>query len=176
LNPVYVDMQQSGKGVLTLRKAMQQSGTLPVKLILDETTGEAYEHQGELKFSEVTVDETTGAVALRAELPNPDSLLMPGLFVKATVVLSNTDELLVPQRATTRQPDGSMVVMTVNASDKVEPRQITVSGAWQDQYMVKGGVQAGDRVIVTGYQKVQPGMQVNAKPWQAGNAQAKNGQ
>ena len=176
LNPVYVDMQQSGKGVLTLRKAMQQSGTLPVKLILDETTGEAYEHQGELKFSEVTVDETTGAVALRAELPNPDSLLMPGLFVKATVVLSNSDELLVPQRATTRQPDGSMVVMTVNASDKVEPRQITVSGAWQDQYMVKGGVQAGDRVIVTGYQKVQPGMQVNAKPWQAGNAQAKNGQ
>ena len=101
---------------------------------------------------------------------------MPGLFVKATVVLSNTDELLVPQRATTRQPDGSIVVMTVNASDKVEPRQITVSGAWQDQYMVKGGVQAGDRVIVTGYQKVQPGMQVNAKPWQAGNAQAKNGQ
>lgn len=171
LNPVYVDMQQSGKGVLTLRRAMQESGTLPVHLMLDETTGEMYDHQGTLKFSEVTVDETTGAVALRAEVPNEDSLLMPGLFVKATVVLSNSEDLLVPQRATTRQPDGSVVVMTVNKENVVEPRTIKVNGAYKDKYIVTSGVSAGDKVIVTGYQKVKPGMKVNATPWQEQDAQ-----
>ncbi|MBU3023695.1 efflux RND transporter periplasmic adaptor subunit [Aestuariibacter sp. A3R04] len=171
LNPVYVDMQQSGKGVLTLRRAMQENGTLPVRLMLDEATGEMYEHQGILKFSEVTVDETTGAVALRAEVPNKDSLLMPGLFVKATVVLSTTEELVVPQRATTRQPDGSVVVMTVNKDSVVEPRTIKVNGVYKDQYIVTSGVKNGDRVIVTGYQKVKPGMKVNATPWQEQDSQ-----
>lgn len=171
LDKVYVDMQQSGKGVLTLRKAMQEQGTLPVKLMLDETTGEMYDHEGTLKFSEVTVDETTGAVALRADFPNPDSLLMPGLFVKATVILSNSKDLLVPQRATTRQPDGSMTVMTVNAQNEVEPRNLQVAGTYKDQFIVRGGVQNGDKVIVTGYQKVKPGMKVNPTPWQAQSGQ-----
>lgn len=171
LDPVFVDMQQSGKGVLTLRRAMQQNGTLPVKLILDESTGEKYEHDGQLKFSEVTVDETTGAVALRAEFPNPDSLLMPGLFVKATVMLGESEELLVPQRATTRQPDGSISIMTVNSSNKVVPKTIAVGDTYKDQYIVKSGLNGGEKVIVTGYQKVQPDMQVNTKPWQPQNNQ-----
>ncbi|OFC70219.1 efflux RND transporter periplasmic adaptor subunit [Alteromonas confluentis] len=171
LDPVFVDMQQSGKSVLTLRRAMQQNGSLPVKLILDEITGESYEHDGKLKFSEVTVDETTGAVALRAEFPNPDSLLMPGLFVKATVMLGNSNELLVPQRATTRQPDGSIGIMTVNGESKVVPKTIVVGDTYKDQYIVKSGINSGEKVIVTGYQKVQPDMQVNAKPWQSQNNQ-----
>ncbi|MDG6099566.1 efflux RND transporter periplasmic adaptor subunit [Alteromonas sp. ZYF713] len=166
LDPIYVDMQQSGKGVLKLRRAMQESGTLPVTLVLDDMTGESYEHTGELKFSEVTVDETTGAVALRAEFPNPDSLLMPGMFTKARVNISNTQELLVPQRAATRQPDTSLSVMVVNAENKVEARTITIAGSYGDQYIVTSGVAAGDKVIVAGYQKVKPGAQVNTKPWQ----------
>ncbi|MCP4862585.1 MAG: efflux RND transporter periplasmic adaptor subunit [Alteromonas sp.] len=166
LDPIYVDMQQSGKGILKLRRAMQESGTLPVTLVLDDMTGESYEHTGELKFSEVTVDETTGAVALRAEFPNPDSLLMPGMFTKARVNISNTQELLVPQRAATRQPDTSLSVMVVNAENKVEARTITIAGSYGDQYIVTSGVAAGDKVIVAGYQKVKPGAQVNTKPWQ----------
>ncbi|MBR9791550.1 MAG: efflux RND transporter periplasmic adaptor subunit [Gammaproteobacteria bacterium] len=166
LDPIYVDMQQSGKGVLQLRRAMQESGTLPVTLVLDDMTGESYEHTGELKFSEVTVDETTGAVALRAEFPNPDSLLMPGMFTKARVNISNTQEILVPQRAATRQPDTSLSVMVVNAENKVEARTITIAGSYGDQYIVTSGVAAGDKVIVAGYQKVKPGAQVNTKPWQ----------
>ena len=166
LDPIYVDMQQSGKGILKLRRAMQESGTLPVTLVLDDMTGESYEHTGELKFSEVTVDETTGAVALRAEFPNPDSLLMPGMFTKARVNISNTQELLVPQRAATRQPDTSLSVMVVNAENKVEARTITIAGSYGDQYIVTSGVAAGDKVIVAGYQKVKPGTQVNTKPWQ----------
>ena len=159
-------MQQSGKGVLKLRRAMQESGTLPVTLVLDDMTGESYEHEGKLKFSEVTVDETTGAVALRAEFPNPESLLMPGLFTKARVIISNTQELLVPQRAATRQPDTSLSVMVVNAENKVEARTISIAGSYGDQYIVTGGISAGDKVIVAGYQKVKPGAQVNTKPWQ----------
>ncbi len=166
LDPIYVDMQQSGKGVLKLRRAMQESGTLPVTLVLDDMTGESYEHEGKLKFSEVTVDETTGAVALRAEFPNPESLLMPGLFTKARVIISNTQELLVPQRAATRQPDTSLSVMVVNAENKVEARTISIAGSYGDQYIVTGGISAGDKVIVAGYQKVKPGTQVNTKPWQ----------
>ncbi|HAU92911.1 MAG TPA: efflux RND transporter periplasmic adaptor subunit [Alteromonas sp.] len=166
LDPIYVDMQQSGKGILKLRRAMQESGTLPVTLVLDDMTGESYEHTGELKFSEVTVDETTGAVALRAEFPNPDSLLMPGMFTKARVNISNTQEILVPQRAATRQPDTSLSVMVVNAENKVEARTITIAGSYGDQYIVTSGVAAGDKVIVAGYQKVKPGAQVNTKPWQ----------
>jgi membrane fusion protein (multidrug efflux system) len=166
LDPIYVDMQQSGKGVLKLRRAMQENGTLPVTLVLDDMTGESYEHEGKLKFSEVTVDETTGAVALRAEFPNPESLLMPGLFTKARVIISNTQELLVPQRAATRQPDTSLSVMVVNAENKVEARTISIAGSYGDQYIVTGGISAGDKVIVAGYQKVKPGTQVNTKPWQ----------
>lgn len=166
LDPIYVDMQQSGKGVIKMRRAMQKSRTLPVTLVLDELTGESYEHTGELKFSEVTVDETTGAVALRAEFPNPDSLLMPGMFTKARVNIANTQELLVPQRAATRQPDTSLSVMVVNAENKVEARTITIAGSYGDQYIVTSGISAGDKVIVAGYQKVQPGAQVNTKPWQ----------
>lgn len=166
LDPIYVDMQQSGKGVLKLRRAMQESGTLPVTLVLDDMTGESYEHEGKLKFSEVTVDETTGAVALRAEFPNPESLLMPGLFTKARVSISNTEELLVPQRAATRQPDTSLSVMVVNAQNEVEARTIAISGTYGDQYIVTSGISAGDKVIVAGYQKVRPGAQVNTKPWQ----------
>lgn len=166
LDPIYVDMQQSGKGVLKLRRAMKESGTLPVTLVLDDMTGESYEHEGKLKFSEVTVDETTGAVALRAEFPNPESLLMPGLFTKARVSISNTEELLVPQRAATRQPDTSLSVMVVNAQNEVEARTIAISGTYGDQYIVTSGISAGDKVIVAGYQKVRPGAQVNTKPWQ----------
>lgn len=166
LDPIYVDMQQSGKGVLRLRRAMLESGTLPVTLVLDDMTGEYYEHNGDLKFSEVTVDESTGAVALRAEFPNPESLLMPGMFTKARVSISNTQELLVPQRAATRQPDSSLTVMIVNTQSQVEARKISISGSYGDQYIVTGGISAGDKVIVAGYQKVKPGTQVNTKPWQ----------
>ncbi|MBU2980006.1 efflux RND transporter periplasmic adaptor subunit [Alteromonas sp. C1M14] len=171
LDPVYVDMQQSGKGMITLRRAMQAQGFLPVSVMLDETSGEMYDHTGQLKFSEVTVDESTGAVALRAELPNPDSLLMPGMFVKTTVLMSESPEILVPQRATSRQPDGSIIVMTVNAQDTVEATPITVSGSYEDKYMVSSGLTDGNRVIVTGYQKVKPGSKVNATPWQSTSAQ-----
>lgn len=168
LNPVYVDMQESGQAILTIRREMQRQSELPVTLSLDEAAVDKYEHKGSVKFSEVTVEQTTGSVTLRAEVPNPDGLLMPGMFVKAHVITDQKEALLVPQRAATRQPDGSLTVFVVNASEEVEPRQIQTSNIYKDQYVVVSGLSEGDRVIVTGYQKVQPGTKVNASEWQSG--------
>ena len=167
LDPIYIDMQESGRAILTLRQAMQKQGPMPVELTLDEATGEKYAHTGSVKFSEVTVDEGTGSVALRAEMPNPEGLLMPGMFIKSTVITGKEEALLVPQRATTRQQDGSLSVFIVNENNQVERRSLKVSSSYRDQYVVASGVREGDRVIVTGYQKVGPGSKVNPSEWQA---------
>ncbi len=167
LDPVFIDIQSSGKEVLKIRQMMQRQGSLPVNLVLDNLTGEKYSHQAELKFSEVTVDETTGAVTLRAIAPNPDGLLMPGMFVKADILMSSERALLLPQRATTRNPDGSLAVFIVNNEKQVETRPVTIKGIFRDQYIVNQGVSEGESVIVTGYQKVQPGMTVTPQPWQS---------
>ncbi|MGQ8367066.1 efflux RND transporter periplasmic adaptor subunit [Glaciecola sp. 1036] len=166
LHPIFVDMQESGSAILDIRRQLSKEKELPVKLTLDEVTGEVFNQTGKLKFSEVTVDQTTGSVTLRAEIPNPESLLMPGLFVKAHVVLDTSPELLVPQRATTRQPDGSLKVFVVNSSDQVEGRTLKSSRTYKDQYVVEGGLNEGDRVIVTGYQKTSEGMTVTPIAWQ----------
>ncbi|MCW8091090.1 efflux RND transporter periplasmic adaptor subunit [Alteromonas sp. ASW11-130] len=165
LDPVFVDIQSSGKEVLEIRKMMRETGSLPVDLVLNNLTGERYAHQAQLKFSEVTVDESTGAVTLRAVAPNPEGLLMPGMFVKAEIQMSSERALLLPQRATTRKPDGSLVVFIVNNANKVEARAVSVKGNYRDQYVVHQGVSEGESIIVTGYQKVQPGMDVSPQPW-----------
>ncbi|WP_218418067.1 efflux RND transporter periplasmic adaptor subunit [Alteromonas lipotrueae] len=166
LNPIFIDMQESGRAILTLRQAMQEQGSMPVELTLDEATGKKYEHTGSVKFSEVTVDESTGSVALRAEMPNPDGLLLPGLFVKGHVITGTEQALLVPQRATMRQQDGSLSVYVVNSNDEVEARALKTSDIYKDQYIATSGIKEGDRLIVSGYQKVKPGSKVNTSEWQ----------
>ncbi|WP_018984451.1 efflux RND transporter periplasmic adaptor subunit [Salinimonas chungwhensis] len=161
LDPVFVDMQNSGKAIIALRRAMQGEQAMPVEVVLDENSNTTYEQRGELKFSEVTVDETTGSVTLRAVVPNPDSVLMPGLFVKAHIIKSEDQGLLVPKRATMRQPDGSLVVYVVTADNKVEARTIEVPRSYQSSYLVSSGLSEGERIIVAGYQKVKPGATVN---------------
>lgn len=167
LNPIFIDMQESGRAILTLRQAMQEQGSMPVELTVDEATGKKYEHIGSVKFSEVTVDESTGSVALRAEMPNPDGLLLPGLFVKGHVITGTEQALLVPQRATMRQQDGSLSVYVVNSNDVVEARALKTSDIYKDQYIATSGIKEGDRLIVSGYQKVKPGSKVNTSEWQS---------
>ncbi|MDO6566611.1 efflux RND transporter periplasmic adaptor subunit [Alteromonas sp. 1_MG-2023] len=167
LNPIFIDMQESGRAILTLRQAMQKQGSMPVELTVDEATGKKYEHTGSVKFSEVTVDESTGSVALRAEMPNPDGLLLPGLFVKGHVITGTEQALLVPQRATMRQQDGSLSVYVVNSSDEIEARVLQISDIYKDQYIATSGINEGDRLVVLGYQKVKPGSKVNPSEWQS---------
>lgn len=169
LDPVFVDMQNSGKAIVELRRSMQGNNAMPVEIVLDEASDTLYEKQGTLKFSEVTVDESTGSVTLRAVVPNPDSVLMPGLFVKTNVIKSRKQGLLVPQRATMRQQDGSLMVYVVDTNNTVQARTLEVVRSYQSQYLVTAGVSSGDSVIIEGYQKVKPGAQVTPQPWKQGS-------
>ena len=165
LNPIFVDMQESGSAVLELREEMRKHSSLPVSVVVDETSNSIYEHIGEVKFSEVTVDESTGSITLRAIVPNPDSILLPGLFVKGRIDTGSTNGILVPQRATTRQPDGSISVYIVNDDKAVEVRTISPLKTIDEYYAVVSGVASGEQLIVVGYQNVRPGATVNTVDW-----------
>ncbi len=171
LGAMYVDLTQSTADLLKLKQNLA-SGTLKrgnatqarVKLILED--GRPYPHQGVLKFSEVTVDQSTGSITLRAVFPNPGQTLLPGMFVRALLeegVSENT--ILVPQRGVSRNPKGEAVVMVVGAEEKVEPRVIKVSRTVDDNWLVTDGLKPGDRVILEGIQRARPGTPVKAVPF-----------
>jgi membrane fusion protein (multidrug efflux system) len=177
LDPIYIDVTQSSREMLEMRREMD-SGTfksadsLPVAIVLED--GSAYPQRGKLAFSEATVDETTGATLLRVQVANPDRLLLPGMYVRATVGMGmRPDALLVPQRAVTRSADGVASLMIVNEKGVVEPREVTLGPVTGNRWIVEKGLNAGDRVIVDGLQFVGPGMPVSvdtpatAKPEQA---------
>ncbi|WP_312950052.1 multidrug efflux RND transporter periplasmic adaptor subunit AcrA [Superficieibacter sp.] len=168
LDPIYVDVTQSSNDFLRLRQEMangtlkQENGKAKVEVITNN--GEKYAQSGTLEFSDVTVDQTTGSITLRAIIPNPDNTLLPGMFVRARLEEgTNPNALLVPQQGVTRTPRGDATAMVVGEGDKVEARQITTSQAIGDKWLVTDGLKTGDRVIVTGLQKVRPGAQVKAQ-------------
>ena len=120
--------------------------------------GSQYSEEGSLQFSDVTVDETTGMVTLRVLVPNPHDLLLPGMFMRATLQEGERPEgLLVPQTAVTRTPKGGATVMVVTADNKVELREVQLSRVVGDSWVVESGLDAGEKVIVAGLQKVKPG-------------------
>jgi membrane fusion protein (multidrug efflux system) len=169
LGSMYVDVTQSTADLLKLKQnlangVLKKSASAPVKLILED--GSAYPLTGTLKFSEVTVDQSTGSVTLRAVFPNPNQALLPGMFVRAVLVEGvNENAILIPQRGVTRNPKGDAVVMTVGAEEKVEPRPIKVIRTVGDSWLVSDGLKPGDRVILEGLQKARPGTQVKAVPF-----------
>jgi len=132
-----------------------------VKLLLED--GSVYPLSGILKFSEVTVDQSTGSITLRAVFPNPNNVLLPGMFVRAILEEGlNEHAILVPQRGITRNPAGEATVMVVGNEEKVEPKIIKVARTVGDNWLVSEGLKPGDRVIVEGLQKARPGTQVKA--------------
>jgi membrane fusion protein (multidrug efflux system) len=166
LDPIYVDLTQSSAELLELRRALA-AGTLkgashlPVAILLED--GTRYEHDGKLAFSDVTVDPSTGSYALRVIVPNPERILLPGMYVRALVGNGvRRDALLVPQQGVTRDPKGNATAMVVGAGGKVELRPIRVSRTVGDQWLVEEGLAAGDKVIVEGLQKIRPGAPVQA--------------
>ncbi|MBW8852008.1 MAG: efflux RND transporter periplasmic adaptor subunit [Xanthomonadales bacterium] len=166
MDPMYVEISQSSTELLQLRREID-AGTLrgtdevPVDILLED--GSAYPHQGRLSFAEAMVDPSTGAVALRVIVPNPEQLLLPGMFVRARVANGERPgAILVPQQGVTRDPRGQATAMVVGAGGKVEQRQVKVSRAIGDAWLVDAGLEAGDRVIVEGLQKIQPGATVDA--------------
>ena len=168
LDPVYVDITQSSQDLLRLR-AQFTNGELrsaaeeaPVRLKLEN--GAMYTHEGRLQFTDVSVDESTGMVSLRALFPNPEHILLPGMYVRA-VIAEGVDEnaLLVPQRALRRDPKGQASVLLVDGGGKVDVRLVDVGRTVGDSWQVLSGLKPGDRVIVEGGQNVRPGMSVKIR-------------
>lgn len=164
LDPIYVDVTQSSADLLRLRRELdsgrlkrgQDSQAARVTLQLED--GTIYAHEGELKVRGVTVDPTSGAVTLRALVPNPEHLLLPGMYVRAELEEAVADKaILAPQQAVTRNTDGSADVLVVGAGNKVVQRAVTLDRAVGADWLVTSGLKAGDRVIVDGLQKIKVG-------------------
>jgi membrane fusion protein (multidrug efflux system) len=173
LSSMYVDVTQSSAEMLRLKRNLA-SGLLKgngaaqarVSLLLED--GSAYPLPGTLKFSEVTVEQSTGSITLRAVFPNPKQVLLPGMFVRAILEEGVNDQaILVPQRGVTRKPDGNAAVMVVGAQEKMEQRVIKVDRNVGDNWLVSEGLKTGDRVILEGTQKAKPGTPVKAVPFGA---------
>lgn len=179
LDPIYVDVPQSANELLRLKRSLKNGNLDPdaiqqskVKLILAD--GTPYSSEGELQFKDITVDPTTGSVILRAVFPNPENILLPGMFVRAIITEGfNEQALLVPQQGVARTPKGDPVALIVNAEGKVEQRMLTLERALGDKWLVLSGLNPGDQVIVEGSLKVRPGAPAKAVPFVA--ADNKNG-
>jgi membrane fusion protein (multidrug efflux system) len=176
LDPIYVDVTQSSTSMLKLRRALasgqlQKTGENAAKIKLTLEDGSEYAQDGTLEFSEVSVDQTTGSVTLRAKFPNPDHQLLPGMFVHARLQTGVAAQaLLVPQQAVTHDIRGIPTAMVVNKDNKVESRELQASQTAGSFWLVDKGLNAGDRVITEGLQYVKPGAEVKAT--EATNAKA----
>ncbi|WP_242444467.1 efflux RND transporter periplasmic adaptor subunit [Advenella sp. S44] len=168
LDPLYVHVSQSSVELLQL-KADIEAGRLQaasendavIELRLEN--GQRYPHPGRLTFSGVTVNPDTGSITLRAQVPNPDRVLMPGMYVRAVLQNSTGEQsILVPQQAITRRPDASTVALVVDADDTLQERAVVVGRAIGDNWQVLDGLAAGERVVVTGSLHVRPGSVVRA--------------
>jgi len=171
-DPMFINFTQSASEVMKLRSAMESgqlkragSTAASVRVVLED--GTEYAHPGKLLFSDLTVDTTSGQLTLRAEVPNPQGTLLPGLFVRVRLEQAQvSNAITLPQQAVTRTPQGDSV-MVVAADGKVAPRPVKVGGQQTGQWVILDGLQNGDQVIVDGFQKLRGGAPVKPVPWQA---------
>ncbi|MEG6246523.1 efflux RND transporter periplasmic adaptor subunit [Enterobacter hormaechei] len=165
LDPIYVDVTQSSSDFMRLKQqtSLQKGDTSSVELLMEN--GQPYPLKGTLQFSDVTVDESTGSITLRALFPNPQHMLLPGMFVRARIDEgTQPDAILVPQQGVTRTPRGDATVLVVNDKNQVESRTVVAPQAIGDRWLITEGLKNGDRVIISGLQKVRPGVTVVAIP------------
>jgi membrane fusion protein (multidrug efflux system) len=179
LDPIYVNITQPASEALKLRRAMsaghlQKAGKDEAKVTIVMEDGEAYPHAGKLLFLDQTVDPATGAITLRALVPNPDSFLLPGMYVRARVEQAvRENAITLPQQAVQRTPNGA-VVMVVGDDNKVSPRPVKADDALGSKWVISEGLRGGERVIVEGFQKAQPGAVVRTVPWKQVATQSKH--
>lgn len=170
LDPIYVDVTQSANDLLRLRRELEngqleKAGENAAQVSLKLQDDSDYPHMGTLEFSEVSVDAGTGSVTLRAVFPNPDGLLLPGMFVHANLINGvQSKAILAPQQGITRNAKGEATAMVVNAEDEVEARSLKAQRTVGDRWLVTEGLQDGDRIITEGIQFVKPGISVETYP------------
>ena len=178
LDPVYVDVTQSASELFALRRArdagrlvMASENEARVQLIFDD--GSEYPHPGRLLFSEASVDSTTGQITLRAEFPNPDDVLLPGLYVRARVEQAvRENALTIPQMAVQRDQSGQAYVYALKDADTVERRDVTLGQTTGNRWLVESGLEPGDKVVVAGAQKLYPNAKVVPQPVEAAGEKA----
>ncbi len=176
LDPVYADFTQSATDLIRLRKALEEgdlieNNSADVRLLLDD--GSAYPQPGRLLFSEAAVDASTGQVTLRGEFPNPDNDLLPGMYVRVQIEQgSEKGVVLVPQQAVQRDSAGTANVYVVSADNKAGIRPVRIGRAVDTRWVITDGLKDGERVIVEGFQKVQPGAEVVPADWKPEDAAA----
>ena len=173
LDPIYVDVPQSTADLLRLERRLadgrltEDKNTQNVVQLIEED-GTPYQQSGTLQFRDISVDQTTGAVTLRMVFPNPDGILLPGMFVRAVVKEGvKADAILVPQQCVSRDPRGNPYVYLVNATGIAQIQPITIDRAVGNQWYVSAGLKAGDQLIVEGFQRLRPRMPVKAVPFSA---------
>lgn len=177
MDPIYVDVPQSTAEMLRLKRRLEDGriflkGTDLSQVRIIQEDGTAYPLEGVLQFRDVSVDPTTGSVILRMVFPNPEGALLPGMFVRAVIREGiNEKAMLVPQQAVSRDPKGNPMALVVNATHQVEPRRLSLDRAFSNQWIVASGLVPGDRVIVEGMQKVRPGAEVKAVPFEESTTQ-----
>jgi membrane fusion protein, multidrug efflux system len=171
LDPIYVDINQSSVDLLRLRKQLltgqlsRGGGAARVGLTLED--GSDYPLEGHFQFADVTVQQDTGTVTVRAIFPNPQGLLLPGMYVRAHLVEGvQSQGILVPQQAISRDEKGNPTALVVGAGNKLEQRQLTAPRTIGDKWLVTAGLKPGDRVVMEGTMLLQPGAVVTPKPWQ----------
>jgi membrane fusion protein, multidrug efflux system len=178
MDPIYVDVPQSTAEMLRLKRRLEDGriflkGTDLSQVRIIQEDGTAYPLEGVLQFRDVSVDPTTGSVILRMVFPNPEGALLPGMFVRAVIREGiNEKAMLVPQQAVSRDPKGNPMALVVNATQQVEPRRLSLDRAFSNQWIVASGLIPGDRVIVEGMQKVRPGAEVKAVPFEESTTQS----
>jgi len=168
IDPIYVDLNETSVDGLRLRQQVATGrihlngpDQTKVRLVLED--GSSYAHEGLLQFTDISVNQGTGSVTVRAIFPNPDHLLLPGMFVRAVIDEGTNDHaMLVPEDGVTHDRNGRATVLVVGKDNKVMQRTVSASRTLGESWVVEGGLQDGDRVVVSGVQRVQPGMQVRA--------------
>lgn len=175
LDPIYVDISQSSSELLKLRQQISagkaQAGMNSVELVLED--GSVYPVRGELALSEAKVDESTGAVTLRAVFPNSNNILLPGMYVSARLTQSVINNAtLVPQSAVTRSTKSETQVYIVDKNNKIQVRPVTINGTYDGNWVVTDGLKNGDKVVVIGGAKVKPEQEVDPQPLPNPNADA----
>jgi len=177
LDPIYVDVPQSTTELLRLQRRLEEgrinrdeTNVNAVQLILED--GTQYPAEGTLQFRDVSVDPSSASVILRMVFPNPNGVLLPGMFVRAVVTEGvNRQAILIPQQAVSRDPKGNPVALIVDGAGKVAPRMLSLDRAIGDQWLVSTGLSPGDRVIIEGVQRVRPGAAVKEVPFGGGGKQ-----
>jgi len=177
LDPIYVDVTQSSKEILSLKKDIAagklktKGGAIPVTLIMED--GTKYPQTGELTLSEVSVDPGTGTITLRAEFPNPDNILLPGMFVRTELPQGTMEKaLLVPQRAVMREANGTPYVYVVE-DGKIAIRRLVTHRTQGQNWIVEEGLKPGEKVVIEGLQRIRPGVPVQIVPTMAEQEKAK---